>query len=101
MQKTGIHKKIEIPFIQEIFQFENLMGDNMYGELVKIFDTYEPGEIVSQEKVLSMVEQVQSLKKVFTFPGKDMIYRTAKEKIISLFGGSPKVLDYSPRKGQA
>jgi hypothetical protein len=58
LQQVGIFQKIEIPFTQEVLQFEKHMGDSMRQQLGNIFDEFAPGDIVSQDKVLSMVEQV-------------------------------------------
>jgi hypothetical protein len=58
LQQVGIFQKIEIPFTQEVLQFEKHMGNSLYQQLGNIFDEFAPGDIVSQDKVLSMVEQV-------------------------------------------
>ncbi len=47
LQKHGIYKKIEIPFIQEVYQFEKNMDSNMMKELINIFDNHEPGQMVA------------------------------------------------------
>ena len=47
LQKHGIYKKIEIPFIKEVYQFEKNMDSNMMKELINIFDDHEPGQMVA------------------------------------------------------
>jgi hypothetical protein len=39
----GIHKSIEIPFLHEINNFDELMGEDMIKELTSIFEEHEPG----------------------------------------------------------
>ena len=89
LKKKGVDIVFEIPFVNEVDDFEAKMGEAMLAEFLDLLDEHKPGESLTWERVEKMVDFVKQIRELFKFPSKFELYQGGKKSFSTVFKSAP------------